>query len=317
MRCIYDAIRGAVLSNMPTWFGGNILPPEKERTASDHTFRYSGKDAKALVRNVVGKDVRLEHDEQMTVGRIQKAFTDASGRVYVVGRIDADDKQTKHQAFRVFADNALGGLYNALSLKHVYEEDVDGSNPRKSAVEVSLVNEPRRKGCAIMGIQRSKRAGARVAHAASSRRGASENCEYIPDPQGTNTQTLPLHPRTSVSPSVMSSTSSTEPTKAEGTPVPASVSVPTPVAQPAAAQPAAAQPAAPAAPAAPADNGTAKEEDVTMTNVIGALVSQVRRLLRLRLIERYDIVALPCDDASENVSHLSHHTLSHLSVLSG
>ena len=175
-----------------------------------------------------------------------------------------------------------------------------------------MVNEPRRKGCAIMGIQRSKRAGARVAHAASSRRGASENCEYIPDPQGTNTQTLPLHPRTSVSPSVMSSTSSTEPTKAEGTPVPASVSVPTPVAQPAAAQP-----AAPVAPAAPADNVTAKEEDVTMTNVIGALVSQVRRLLRLRLIERYDIVALSCDDASENVSHLSHHTLSHLSVLSG
>ena len=49
---------------MPTFFAGNILPPEAERTSQDHTFRFSKQDANNL--KLVGKPIRLEHNEHLT-----------------------------------------------------------------------------------------------------------------------------------------------------------------------------------------------------------------------------------------------------------
>ena len=72
-----------------------------------------------------------------------------------------------------------------------------------------------------------------------------------------------------------------------------------------------------ATPAASTPDETAKEEDVTMTNVIGALVSQVRHLLRLRVIERYAIVAVPSPDPRPKSHFSSSHTFLHLSMVSG
>ena len=144
---------------MPTFFAGNILPPEVERTSEDHTFRFSKQDADNL--KLVGKPVRLEHDEHLTCGKIVKQMKDRRGRVYVVGKIEDDDVDAPKKTVRLFADKALGGLYNSLSLQHVHEEDMDGSNA-KNRREVSLVNEPRRKNCNINCVRRQHAASAKT-----------------------------------------------------------------------------------------------------------------------------------------------------------
>ena len=160
---------------MPTFFAGNILPPETERTSDDHTFRFSKEDANSL--ELVGKPIRLEHNEHLTCGKIVKQMKDRRGRVYVVGKIEDDKADAPKRAVRLFADKALGGLYNSLSLQHVHEEDMDGSNAKKTAVEVSLVNEPRRKNCNISSVRRRHAASAKsTKHTVEA---PSENQEYI------------------------------------------------------------------------------------------------------------------------------------------
>ena len=161
---------------MPTFFAGNILPPEAERTSEDHTFRFSKQDADNL--KLVGKPVRLEHDEHLTCGKIVKQMKDRRGRVYVVGKIEDDKVDAPRRAVRLFADKALGGLYNSLSLQHVHEEDMDGSNAKKTAVEVSLVNEPRRKNCNINCVRRQHAASAKTTKMSVATR-VPENQEYI------------------------------------------------------------------------------------------------------------------------------------------
>ena len=170
------AVQFCSSSVMPTFFAGNILPPEAERTSKDHTFRFSKQDADNL--KLVGKPVRLEHNEHLTCGKIVKQMKDRRGRVYVVGKIEDDKVDAPKRAVRLFADKALGGLYNSLSLQHVHEEDMDGSNAKKTAIEVSLVNEPRRKNCNINCVRRQHAASAKMSVAA-----ASENQEYIGEPK--------------------------------------------------------------------------------------------------------------------------------------
>ena len=161
---------------MPTFFAGNILPPEAERTSQDHTFRFSKQDADNL--QLVGKPIRLEHNEHLTCGKIVKQMKDRRGRVYVVGKIEDDKADAPKRAVRLFADKALGGLYNSLSLQHVHEEDMDGSNAKKTAIEVSLVNEPRRKNCNISSVRRRHAASAKSVEGTVT---PSENQEYIGD----------------------------------------------------------------------------------------------------------------------------------------
>ena len=161
---------------MPTFFAGNILPPEEERTSQDHTFRFSKEDADNL--QLVGKPIRLEHNEHLTCGKIVKQMKDRRGRVYVVGKIEDDKADAPKRAVRLFADKALGGLYNSLSLQHVHEEDMDGSNAKKTAIEVSLVNEPRRKNCNISSVRRRHAASAKSVEGTVT---PSENQEYIGD----------------------------------------------------------------------------------------------------------------------------------------
>ena len=153
---------------MPTFFAGNILPPEAERTSQDHTFRFSKQDADNL--QLVGKPIRLEHNEHLTCGKIVKQMKDRRGRVYVVGKIEDDKADAPKRAVRLFADKALGGLYNSLSLQHVHEEDMDGSNAKKTAIEVSLVNEPRRKNCNISSVRRRHAASAKSVEGTRCRR---------------------------------------------------------------------------------------------------------------------------------------------------
>jgi len=250
---------------MPTFFAGNILPPETERTSDDHTFRFSKEDANNL--QLVGKPIRLEHNEHLTCGKIVKQMKDRRGRVYVVGKIEDDKADAPKRAVRLFADKALGGLYNSLSLQHVHEEDMDGSNAKKTAVEVSLVNEPRRKNCNISSVRRRHAASAKSTKDALT---PPENQEYIgeaKEPSNSDAQLL--------------SVSKKKMTELAETPAAPMQSNPAESASPPAAAVSPTQPAANAAPdpsAAPAK----KEGDVVMEDVIHTIVAQESELDKLK-----------------------------------
>lgn len=162
---------------MPTFFCGNCLPPENERSGGyyeDPTFKFSREEQSKL--QLVGKEIRLEHHPDLKAGKIVRQTQDASGRVFIVAKIPDGHKGAESEsAVRLFADKSLGvgpgHYYNALSLQHEHEED--GNGGRKSAIEVSLVNEPKRKNCAVRSVLRSRPAR----HAASSRQ--EKNKDYI------------------------------------------------------------------------------------------------------------------------------------------
>lgn len=245
---------------MPTFFAGNILPPETERTSDDHTFRFSKEDANSL--ELVGKPIRLEHNEHLTCGKIVKQMKDRRGRVYVVGKIEDDEANAPKRAVRMFADKALGGLYNSLSLQHVHEEDLDGSNGKKTAIEVSLVNEPRRKNCNISSVRRRHAASAKTVEGTAA---LSENQEYI------GNAIEPSDPDAYLSP-----VSDTRANMEDQTAAPA---VPPTEASPAAES-------APVEAAAPADAANAapakKDGDVVMEDVIHTIVAQESELDKLK-----------------------------------
>ena len=250
---------------MPTFFAGNILPPEAERTSQDHTFRFSKEDADNL--KLVGKPIRLEHNEHLTCGKIVKQMKDRRGRVYVVGKIEDDKADAPKRAVRLFADKALGGLYNSLSLQHVHEEDMDGSNAKKTAIEVSLVNEPRRKNCNISSVRRRHAASAKSVEGTAV---PPENQEYIGDankPRDSDAQLSPVHNQIDR----MAELTNTAVAEAPVEPKPAE----------SAAAPAPTQPADKAAPdpnAAPAK----KDGDVVMEDVIHTIVAQESELDKLK-----------------------------------
>ena len=262
---------------MPTYFAGNVLPPRAERTSQDPTFRFSQNDAETL--RLVGKPIRLEHEKALTVGTVVKQMKDRTGRVFVVGRIDAEDAGVDHRAARVFADKALeNGLYQSLSLQHEHSENLDGSDPRKTAVEVSLVNEPRRPNCDIGCVRRH------TAHAAS-----AKNTDYIGAPaKAKDNPTSALSPPThNTTLPAMSATPTPSPAAAEGG-VPGENTAATP-ATPAPSKTAPAANATPALAAAAADGDTYKTADI-----VNVVVEQVRQRFRAGRVDAYCVIASPC-----------------------
>ena len=132
----------------------------------------------------MGKEIRLEHHPELKAGKIVRQAQDASGRVFIVAKIPDGHKGAKDEsAVRLFADKSLGvgpgHYYNALSLQHEHEEDENGG--KKSAIEVSLVNEPKRKNCQVRSVLRTRPAR----HAASSRQ--EKNKDYINNTTSTHT----------------------------------------------------------------------------------------------------------------------------------
>jgi len=171
---------------MATYFVGNVLPPTDAQTSiddQDPTFRFSKEEAGKL--NLVGKPIRCEHSASLKCGTITKQMIDSkTGKVYVIGKIDSGiDAAGKKNIISTFANKAIGRkgggkYYGSLSLQHVHEETFDGKTSKK-AIEVSLVNEPRRRGCDIIGVKRIPPAAISKQHAASVREKSIISGQYI------------------------------------------------------------------------------------------------------------------------------------------
>lgn len=180
---------------MATYFAGNVLPPTKKQTSpddEDYTYRFTRKEAESL--NLVGKPIRCEHSKSLECGVITKQMIDKTGKVYIIGKLhDSVDKKGKKNVVNMFADRALGdsksggkAYYPSLSLQHVHEESADGTVTRKRGLEVSLVHQPRRADCNIIGVSRVTKLAESKRHAASAKgtsapKSVSENQDYIGD----------------------------------------------------------------------------------------------------------------------------------------
>lgn len=134
---------------MVRYFIGSILSPtEKESVAeNDPTFGFSKEEANTL--EVVGKPIRMEHNKDMVVGEIVKQYTSDDGSLWVMGKLDGTGYQERFAQYAVDKNPETGGAYyEGLSLQHVHRQLASGKS-EKTAVEVSLVCEPRRSDCRI------------------------------------------------------------------------------------------------------------------------------------------------------------------------
>lgn len=134
---------------MVRYFIGSILSPtEKESVAeNDPTFGFSDEEASNL--QVVGKPIRMEHNKDMVVGKIVKQYRSNDGSLWVMGKLDGSGYQERFAQYAVDKNpNTGGAYYEGLSLQHVHRQLASGKS-EKTAVEVSLVCEPRRSDCRI------------------------------------------------------------------------------------------------------------------------------------------------------------------------
>ena len=132
-------------------FIGNVLPDSV--AASEHpesgvrSFHITPRESDEM--DLTGLPVHLEHDDKLPVGKIERQFTDESGKKWVVGSIADDSIASK------FAGKDLesrGAMFKGLSLQHVYREYSDGSS-QKTPIEVSLCKDPRRPGCGVAMVR--------------------------------------------------------------------------------------------------------------------------------------------------------------------
>lgn len=214
---------------MTTYFIGNVLPSTSCQTSlddQDPTFRFSKDEARKL--NLVGKPIRCEHEASLKCGTITKQMIDKSGKVYVIGKIDDGiNAAGKKNIISTFANKALGKkgdgkYYGSLSLQHVHEESFDGKTSKK-AIEVSLVNQPRRMGCDIIGVRRIPKSVKSARHAASGREHSVKSEDYIGDARTHSTEHLTLGTEDSIimSDPITDSTPAADSTPADATPAPA------------------------------------------------------------------------------------------------
>jgi len=142
----------AIINNMvkqrdqSVHFVGKIL--NKNEIESDESFAFTDIDKQNL--DLKDLPIRLEHQDDLTAGKIMFNWTDpATKETWVMGRLD-DSSVTGTFAKHAVQSSATGSpYYSGLSLQHKYSKFADGTS-KKEGVEVSLVTDPRRPNCNII-----------------------------------------------------------------------------------------------------------------------------------------------------------------------
>ena len=138
-----------------TYFVGNVLPasdhPYKE---GDNTFDFNVDES----RNMSLKDIpiRIEHEEGLAVGHVQRDWTDSDGKKWILGKVNDDTLESRYASHAIQPSSRGHTLYKGLSLQHVHTSFRDGSTSKR-AVEVSLCVEPRRPGCEVTCVDATKK----------------------------------------------------------------------------------------------------------------------------------------------------------------
>lgn len=139
---------------MPTYFVGNVLPPTSDPGENDPTFDFTTDES----RNMRLRDVpiRLEHEEGLAVGSVQRDWTDADGKKWILGKVDSDTLEGRFAEHAIKPSSCGHTLYKGLSLQHVHTSFSNGATSKR-AIEVSLCAEPRRPGCNVTCVDETKK----------------------------------------------------------------------------------------------------------------------------------------------------------------
>jgi len=139
---------------MPTYFVGNVLPPTSDPGEDDPTFDFTTDESKNMqLRDV---PIRLEHEEGLAVGSVQRDWTDADGKKWILGKVDSDTLEGRFAEHAIQPSSCGHTLYKGLSLQHVHTSFSNGATSKR-AIEVSLCAEPRRPGCSVTCVNETKK----------------------------------------------------------------------------------------------------------------------------------------------------------------
>jgi hypothetical protein len=135
--------------------------------------------------------IRIEHQEGLAVGSVQRDWTDKDGKKWILGKVDETSLEGRYAAHAIQPSSTGHTLYTGLSLQHVHTSFRDGST-RKRPIEVSLCTEPRRPGCQVVSVDKSKKKEY-ITHLAS-RQNMSEASIVSETPVETTTSESPAEP---------------------------------------------------------------------------------------------------------------------------
>lgn len=139
---------------MPTYFVGNVLPPTSDPGENDPTFDFTTDESRSMrLRDV---PIRLEHEEGLAVGSVQRDWTDADGKKWILGKVDSDTLEGRFAEHAIKPSSCGHTLYKGLSLQHVHTSFSNGATSKR-AIEVSLCAEPRRPGCNVTCVDETKK----------------------------------------------------------------------------------------------------------------------------------------------------------------
>ena len=139
---------------MPTYFVGNVLPSSDDPGENDPTFDFTSNES----QNMSLKDVpiRLEHEEGLAVGSVQRDWTDTDGKKWILGKVESNTLQSRFAEHAIKPSSSGHTLYKGLSLQHVHTSFSNGSTSKRP-IEVSLCAEPRRPGCNVTCVDETKK----------------------------------------------------------------------------------------------------------------------------------------------------------------
>jgi hypothetical protein len=171
------------------YFVGNVLPSSSAPGENDTTFDFTNDESRTMsLRDV---PIRIEHQEGLAVGSVQRDWTDKDGKKWILGKVDETSLEGRYAAHAIQPSSTGHTLYTGLSLQHVHTSFRDGST-RKRPIEVSLCTEPRRPGCQVVSVDKSKKKEY-ITHLAS-RQNMSEASIVSETPVETTTSESPAEP---------------------------------------------------------------------------------------------------------------------------
>jgi len=136
------------------YFVGNVLPSSSDQGEDDPTFDFTTDESRQM--NLRDVPIRIEHEEGLAVGTVQRDWTDSDGKKWILGKVDSDTLEGLYAGHAIQPSSSGHTLYKGLSLQHVHTSFSNGSTAKRP-IEVSLCVEPRRPGCDITCVDRSKK----------------------------------------------------------------------------------------------------------------------------------------------------------------
>ncbi len=176
------------------YFVGNVLSPtETQPEQHDTTFAFTREESQSL--DLKGTPIRMEHHDEMEVGKICSSWTGNDGSKWVLGRINDSGFQSFFAKHAIVGDKTCNKpYYTGLSLQHTHTQYANGSTT-KSPVEVSLCCDPRRSDCRIQFVSKipTRKTPYKTVHIASKMAStqADQPVQVQPQPEQSKMQETP------------------------------------------------------------------------------------------------------------------------------